>query len=151
MRICPGRGIENSATVNTTAKSTLGLLALSIALTVPVFLFGIPGGNDLPQHYQFASTYFDALSNGDLLPSWSVNANEGLGDLGIRVYPPAAYYYLAGLRLISGNWYLASAFTFFILFFASGIGTYAWARQWFSERSALLAGAVYILAPFHVN
>lgn len=135
----------------TARKSILGLFLLSLAVTAPIFFFGVPQGNDLPQHYQFASTYFESLRRGDLLPSWPANANRGLGDLGVRVYPPAGYYYLAASRLVTGNWHIASSVTFLLLFFAGGVGTYLWAREWLSEGAALLSGAIYVIAPYHVN
>ena len=127
------------------------LLLASIIITLPIFYFGIPNGNDLPQHYQFATTFFESLQNGSLYPCWSSASNFGFGDVGIRFYPPFSYYVLIIFRFLTGNWYDASTFTFCFWFFLSGVGVYLWAREWFGEKASLAAGLLYIFAPYHAN
>jgi len=129
----------------------LAILAAAILITLPIFIFGIPNGNDLPQHYQFAQTFYASVQNGVLYPSWADTTNYGFGDVGIRFYPPLAYYVLIAFETTSKNWFDASVLTFCFWFFLGGVGVYAWARQWFSERASLLAAFVYIFAPYHAN
>lgn len=142
--------IEDPISV-TPLRAIIALFILSLVMTAPIFLFGVPTGNDLPQHYQFAATYYRSLRSGDIGPSWPPDANKGFGDLGIRVYPPAGYYYLATARVIAGNWHIASSIVFLLLFFVSGIGAFLWAREWFPDSAAVVAGAAYMLAPYHAN
>jgi hypothetical protein len=127
------------------------LLLAAVVITLPIFFFGIPNGNDLPQHYQFAVTFLEALQNGSLYPGWSGNSNFGFGDVGIRFYPPLSYYVLIFFHSLTGNWYDASVFTFCFWFFLGGVGVYLWAREWFGENASLSAGVLYIFAPYHAN
>ncbi len=134
-----------------TPRDLLILLALSIAVVAPIYLYGVPHGNDLAQHYQFAIAYRDSLAAGTPVLGWSAAVNEGFGDIGVRFYPPLAYWVLAGAHVVTGNWYDASVFTFAFWFFISGVGVYFWAREWFSETASLLGAALYIVAPYHAN
>ncbi|MEK7723093.1 MAG: 6-pyruvoyl-tetrahydropterin synthase-related protein [Acidobacteriota bacterium] len=127
------------------------LFIVSGLMILPIYLSGIPNGNDLPQHYQFALTFKQGLQNGILYPSWAATPNFGFGDIGIRFYPPFSYYVLVFFEAILGNWFYASVAAFWFWFFLSGIGIYFWSREWFGENASLLAAVVYIFAPYHVN
>ena len=130
----------------------LGILFLtSLIIVLPVFIYGIPNSADSSQHYQFAITFFDSLQNGDFYPSWAADSNRGFGDVGVRFYPPLAYYVMAGFRYLAGNWYDASVLTFGFWFFLSGVGLYFWCREWFDETSSLAAAIMYIFMPYHAN
>ncbi|MEK7723250.1 MAG: 6-pyruvoyl-tetrahydropterin synthase-related protein [Acidobacteriota bacterium] len=126
------------------------ILLVSILLTLPFYFWGIPGGADMPQHYQFAQTFYDSLSNGTIYPSWSADTNYGYGDVGIRFYPPLTYYVLSFFRLIAGNWYEASCLAIAIFFFFGGFGVYKWSREYFAENSSLIGGLCYLLIPYHL-
>ena len=134
-----------------TARNLLILFALSISVVAPIYLYGIPNGNDLPQHYQFAIAYREGFAAGTPVLGWSPSVNDGFGDVGVRFYPPLSYWVLAAAHVITGNWYDASVLTFALWFFLSGVGVYFWAKEWFSETASLLGAALYIIAPYHVN
>ena len=129
------------------------ILIASILICVPIYYNGVPTGNgyDLPQHYQFAQVIYDTVQNGKIYPDWIAATNAGYGDVGLRFYPPLAYYVLAGFRGLAGNWYSASFLTFTFWFFLSGLGIYLWAREWFEENASLFAALVYIVMPYHVG
>lgn len=141
---------------NTTIEPTVVLVLLfifgaALVITLPVWLFGIPNGNDFPQHYQFAITFFDSVKQGIYYPGWSPFTNYGYGDVGIRFYPPLAYYILIFFRGLLGNWYDASCIAIFLFFFLSGAGFYLWSNEWFSERASLFSAIIYMFAPYHLN
>ena len=127
------------------------ILFFSILVTLPMYLKGIGGGNDMPQHFQFAQTYYEALLNGNFYPSWAYQPNYGYGDVSVRFYPPLTYYCLAFFRILSGNWFDATCLTFLALFFASGVGIYLWAKEWFTAKASLVGALVYIFLPYHLN
>lgn len=135
-------------------KDLAVLLAIGAfaALAVSTTAFnGIPYGNDLTQHYQFAATVSEALSNYHYYPSLSPLANGGAGDYGLRFYPPAGYYALALAFKITGSWFSASILTFFLVYFTGGLGVYLWAREEFQLPTALIASALFVFAPYHLN
>jgi hypothetical protein len=123
----------------------------AVLITLPIYILGIPGGNDLPQHYQFAQTFRESILGGTAYPSWAASANFGYGDVGVRFYPPLAYYVLNAFMFAAGHWYEASVLTFAFWFFISGAGVYLWVREWADGSSSLIAAVAYMLMPYHVN
>src|SRR6476469_4173101 len=115
------------------------------------FYNGVTSGNDFAQHFQFAHTIHHSIITGEIYPSWADNLNQGYGDAAIRFYPPLAYYALAFSFLLTNDWYSASLLTFFLIFWIGGTGVCLWAREEFSGSQSLLAAALFIFAPYHVN
>ena len=72
----------------------LALLAGALVV-LPAILFGMPGNNDLANHYHFAIPFYEALQQGHWYPGWLETPNLGYGDVVVRFYPPALYYLLA--------------------------------------------------------
>lgn len=131
----------------------LWILLIFVAVLIsmsPMFFFGIPSGNDVHQHFQFAQIYYDSLLSGNFLPSWSAFENYGFGGIGTRFYPPLGYYALALARIVTGNWFDAAWLTFLFWMFVGCLGVYFWARELFSPSEAGLAGIFYALSPFHL-
>ena len=127
------------------------LLLTAIGLTLPIYYSGMPAGNDLPQHYRFIYTFYDAVRSGDLYPSWPGETNLGFGDIGIRFYPPLAYYIVILFRSLTDSWTTALAAAICFWFFVGGLGTYLLARESFSEKASLAGAVVFMAMPYHVN
>ena len=123
----------------------------SVIVMLPIVIFGIPAGNDLEQHFQFAQTYYNSILSGDGFPNWSSSENFGYGSIGIRFYPPLAYYVLAFARMIAGSWF-DSAWLAFMFWMALGcIGVYYWSRCWLSPKESAIAGIFYAFSLYHLN
>lgn len=130
----------------------LGIACLAaIVVMLPIAVWGIPSGTDLPQHFQFAQTYYDALVNGDGFPSWSARENFGYGGIGIRFYPPLSYYVLAFARILVGNWFDAAWLTFTFWMVLGCVGVYYWAHWWLSEKESAIAAVFYAISPYHLG
>jgi hypothetical protein len=130
----------------------IGIVCLvATAVILPIAIFGIPYGNDLPQHYQFAQTHYESLVKGDVFPSWSAKENYGYGGIGIRFYPPLAYYVLALARIFTGNWFDASWLTFMFWMILGCLGVYFWARWWLSAKESAVAAVFYAVIPYHLS
>lgn len=127
------------------------IAAASLALALPILLWGVPGGNDLPQHFQFAQAFKENILNGVLHPGWAEEPNSGFGDVGIRFYPPLGYYVLTFFSLFTGSWWLAAFLAVWFFFFVGGLGLFYWAREWFSETAAAFGAIAYLTLPYHVN
>lgn len=129
-----------------------GIIFLAAVLVMlPIAFFGIPEGHDLPQHFQFANAYYDSLMTGDGFPNLSSRENFGYGSIGIRFYPPFAYYTMAFFRIICGNWFDAAWVTFTFWMIVGCAGTYFWARWWLPEKFSAIAAVFYAFAPYHLN
>ncbi len=127
------------------------ILAMSIIAMAPAFWYGVPSGNDQTQHYQFAWTVYDSAASGDVYPTHAEATNHGLGDYGLRFYPPLTYYAMSAVYAVVRDWYFASLLSFTLVFFAGGVGIYLWAREEFEPPQALIAAMLYTFAPYHLN
>src|SRR5260370_10477960 len=121
------------------------------ATMAPMLLWGIPSNRDLSNHFRFALPFYDALRSGYFYPGWLADANHGFGDASFRFYPPALYYLLALTRTSAGNWYAATIITFSALSVIGAVGVYSWAREVGSSETAMWAGILYSVAPYHLN
>lgn len=134
-----------------TARASGFVFAISLAVIVPTFIWGIPSNLDLTNHFRFALPFYDAIAGGHLYPAWLAESNEGYGDPSFRFYPPALYYVLAAARSLFGNWYEATIAVFALLSVTGGLGMYFWANSILRDSRAVWVGFFYALAPYHVN
>ena len=132
-------------------RNYLIIAALSVAAMMPMYMFGVTGGNDQPQHYQFAWTVYRSVSDGEVYPGFAAETNRGFGDVGLRFYPPLTYYVLAAGYFVTADWYYASLAAFTLVFFAGALGVYLWARDEIGGEAALVAAGLYTFAPHHLN
>ena len=126
------------------------IFATSVLVILPIYFNGIPYGNDLKQHYQFAATIDQAIKTGDFSTNWSQNDNNGYGGVGLRFYPPISYYVLSIGHILIGNWYDASVLAFIFWMFLGSLGIFFWSKEFFSERASFVASILYIFVPYHV-
>lgn len=131
--------------------TTAVLLLAAVVLTLPIYYVGMPGGNDLPQHFRFVYSFYDAVHAGDIYPSWPGDTNLGFGDVGIRFYPPLAYYAVVLFRSLTESWTTALAAAICFWFFVGGIGVFLLARESSSEKASLIAAVVFMAMPYHAN
>jgi hypothetical protein len=124
---------------------------VAVLAVLPIMIFGIPNGADLPNHLRFALPFYEALQSGHFHPGWLAESNYGLGDLRFMLYPPGLYYLLSASRMLTGEWYSASIVTFVFLSVVGGLGAYLWARSIFDPKIAMWAGILYSLAPYRLN
>jgi hypothetical protein len=127
---------QNSAySFRESKKDLLYLVLVCLAaffLILPVWLNGVPKGNDLPQHFQFAVTIHDSLQAGE-------------------IYPPVPYYALAIGKMLAGNWFDAACLIFWFWLALSGAGAYLWARERFGPGGSFVGALIYVAAPYHIN
>jgi hypothetical protein len=146
--------IESGAfafTASTKASRLLLVVGVSLAVMIPVFVFGVPANRDLSNHFRFALPFYDAITTGNFYPSWLAESNSSYGDPSFRFYPPALYYLLGIARSVFGSWYPATLATFAVISIVSGLGIYFWAKSVLPSSTAVLVSFFYALAPYHLN
>lgn len=129
----------------------LGIILCAAIFVLPVWLYGVPRSNDLNQHYQFAASIEDSLRNGSLYPNWAAQENEGYGGIGLRFYPPVAYYVLAFGKILTNDWFTASLLAFLFWTMLAGFGTFLLAREFSSAKASFVGAVMYIFAPYHAT
>ena len=125
------------------------ILLVSFLMMLPILVLGIPSGTDLTQHLQFASTYQHSILSGDFFPGWAASDNQGFGSIGIRFYPPIAYYLLGLSQIVINDWYYTFWLNSFWWMFIGCLGMYLWAKEFLSPSLASLAAIFYAFAPYH--
>lgn len=134
------------------ARASGFVIAISLAVVVPMLIWGVPSNLDLSNHFRFTLPFHEAIAGGIPYPGWLAESNNGYGDPSFRFYPPALYYLLSAARFAFGNWYEATIATFALLSIIGGLGMYFWANSILHDYSrAAWAGFFYALAPYHVN
>ena len=131
-------------------KAVLILFGFAALLMLPIAVWGIPEGADLPNHYRYAMPFYDSILKGDFYPGWLAESNAGYGDARFRFYPPGLYYLLALFKPLAG-WFGSSLITFVLLSALGSLGVYFWARAFLEHQFALVAAVLYAIAPYHLN
>ena len=149
LTIQPARSFDFSLSPGT--RSILWVVFVSLAIMTPTLIWGIPASRDLTNHFRFALPFYDSLRAGNFYPGWLAESNAGYGDASFRFYPPALYYLLALARMITGNWSAATLLTATLLFILGGLGVTFWARVLGYGQTAVWAGILYTVAPYHLN
>lgn len=94
-----------------------------------------------------------ALRRGEFPPRWVPEGFHGLGGSSFYFYPPLFFYVAAAIDLVTGgalNAEQVTAWACLALSFVGSLGLYAWLRPKTDGRAALVAGALYAIAPYHL-
>jgi 6-pyruvoyl-tetrahydropterin synthase related domain len=132
-------------------RSVVIVAAVAMAALLPIIVFGIPNGADLPNHLRFALPFYESIQSGHFHPGWLAESNYGLGDPRFIFYPPGLYYLLSASRMLTREWYSATILVFLFLSVSGALGAYFWARAIFNPRVAMWTGILYALAPYRLN
>lgn len=141
----------SSGTKSKTFIYLLGIICCAVVFVLPIWFYGVPRSNDLPQHFQFAASIENSVRKGEIFPNWANAENSGYGGIGLRFYPPASYYFLAGGKLLTGDWFTASCAAFLFWTVLGGFGIYFLAREFASGSAAFVGAIIYIFAPYHAT
>lgn len=131
--------------------ATVCVATVSILAVLPMIVYGIPIGNDWSQHLQFAATIQRSLLASEMIPGFNTLSNGGLGDAGIRFYPPLTSYVIGTFAWMLNSWPWAFVVSYFLVFFVGSVGIFFWVSNTLSSRSAISAAIVYPLLPYHLN
>src|ERR1700681_4464505 len=96
-------------------RNVVIVATVAIVVLLPVVIFGIPNGADLPNHLRFALPFYESIQSGHFHPGWLAESNYALGDPRFIFYPPGLYYLLSATRMLTGEWYSAAILTFIVL------------------------------------
>jgi hypothetical protein len=132
-------------------RNVVIVATLAIVVLLPIVIFGIPNGADLPNHLRFALPFYESIQSGHFHPGWLAESNYGLGDPRFIFYPPGLYYLLSATRMLTGEWYSASILAIVFLSITGGLGAYFWARTILTPGVAMWTGIFYALAPYRLN
>jgi len=127
------------------------LLGLSVFAWAPL---AAPGyflkAHDAPHTIFFLNAFDQTLRDGYLIPRWSADFALGYGYPLFLFLSPLAYYVAEAFHLLGAGLTVAVKLTFAFSFVLSGLAMYALGRRLFGRSAGLLAGVLYIYAPYHL-
>lgn len=153
--------ISSPATLNRrrelygTALHLIVLAVLSLLLTWPVLIHGIPDlSHDGYHHARWAKQFCTQFWEGDLFPRWFTNVNAGFGGPSGFFSPPLANYVssLFWPFIAHGDpqGWLAAGYPVVLGAILSGFTAYFWLLSFGNARAALLGSMLYVVAPYHL-
>src|SRR6185436_7290508 len=141
--------------------SAIAAIVLALLLVGPFFLvrrgeiprgsrwMAVPYTHDMRQHLSVLRQVDAAIRAGDPYPRWQPEFNQGFGLPWLNYYPPAFYWLAEVFNVATGDPLDAMLVVCVLMMAASGLATYALAREFFSRNASLAAAAFYMLAPYH--
>jgi hypothetical protein len=124
----------------------IGVATLAI---VPILILGNVSGHDVAFHLPNWIDVARHWHEGVLYPHWSSGGHYGYGDPRFIIYPPFSWLLGGLLALLLPGAMLPGTYVW-ICVAANALGGYRLAREWFTQRSALWAAALYATNPYLV-
>jgi len=121
-----------------------GFAALAI---LPILVFGNVSGHDVEFHLPNWIDVARHWHEGVPYPHWSSGGHFGYGDPRFIIYPPFSWLLGGLLALVLPGAMLQGAYVW-ICVAANALGAYRLAREWFPQRAALWAAALYAANPY---
>lgn len=102
----------------------LGILLISIVLTLPFYHGNFHNGNDIAFHLARLVSTASSINDGQLIPQFDPQALEGFGYAWNEFYGPLPTYFVYILHLILQSWAFSLAVFYTLILFVSGILMY---------------------------
>lgn len=132
-------------------KKNWTLLLITILSLIPLINLlnpGLPISHDGEDHIYRIASFYQSLSEGNIIPRWSGNLNWGYGHpIFMFLYPLPSYsaslLHFLGLGIIDS--YKIILATSFVL---SGIFMFSFLKEITNEKSALVGSVLFLFAPY---
>jgi hypothetical protein len=132
-------------------RGLLLLLALSLFAWAPLLSPGYFFHAHDAHHNVFWLVEFDqAIRDGAWWPRWAPDHAMGYGYPLWTFYSPLSYYVAEVFHLLGAGFTAAIKATYALAFLISGVVMYALAKRWWGQSAGLVAGLVYIYAPYRL-
>lgn len=124
------------------------LILISLVPLLDLFHAGFPITHDGQDHVARIANFYQNLKEGNLIPRWAGNLNWGYGHpILMFLYPMSSYaasfFHFLGFSLVD-----STKIVFAMFYVLSGITMYLFVRETLDKRSAVIAGLLYIFAPY---
>lgn len=124
------------------------LLILSFFPLFDLFHPGLPVTHDGVDHVARIANFYQNLQEGTIIPRWAGNLNWGYGHPILMFLYPLPSYMASLFHYIGLSFVDSTKFVFAIAFVISGLTMYLWIKSFLDEKSAFVAGVLYMFAPY---
>jgi hypothetical protein len=130
-------------------SATLLAAGMATIAILPILLLGNVSGHDVEFHLPNWIDVARHWREGVLYPHWSGGGHFGFGDPRFIIYPPFSWLLGGLLATLLPGAMLPGAYVW-ICVAANALGAYCLAREWFGQRAAMWAAALYATNPYLV-
>lgn len=153
MKTDPAIGFRRQGSAWRSGSFFLLLVVIAVSPVVPGWLD--PRLPDTHEHFRYlllSDWFLDSLRAGNWYPRWLPEMNGGFGYPEFVFYQPGYFFVNAFASLFADDPLLRQLLALSAIALAGGLGVYRLARCFVAARHALLAVAVFQLAPYvHIN
>ncbi len=148
-----GLGVERVEPMKVRHRIDTGLVVVLAICLLAIWPFisrpGLPLETDAELHIFRTAELSHLLQGGAVFPRWAPDFYFGYGYPLYNYYASLTYYLGAGLMTLPGvDAVLAVKLVFLLGFIGCGLGIYSFVRTLWGRRSAVVAAAVYLYAPY---
>jgi uncharacterized membrane protein len=132
-------------------KKHLGIIVLVLISLIPLFGLlqpGLPLTHDGQDHVARIANFYQSLSDGNIVPRWAGNLNWGYGHPILMFLYPLPSYVASFFHFLGFGFVDSLKIVFALSFVFSGLAMYLFAREIFGKEGGILAGALYMFAPY---
>lgn len=122
--------------------------AISIVPLLDLFHPGLPITHDGQDHVARIANFYQNLAEGNIIPRWAANLNWGYGHPILMFLYPLPSYMASLLHAFGFSFVDSTKIVFGFTFLLSGIAMYLWIRSLLGEKAGLVAGLLYMFAPY---
>lgn len=143
---------ENWTSIRTPSAAAV-LAIVAAVIMVPAYWTGVAVTDSGPYNEAWIHGMAVEMRKGWIYPRWLSSGFEGLGSPSFYFYPPLPFLFMGALKAAAGDWLSINSIVQihgFLLLLASGLAMWVWARGFMDRGSALLAGIVYMIMPYHL-
>lgn len=124
------------------------IILLSIFPLLDLLNSGFPVTHDGKDHVARIASFYANLSQGNIIPRWGADLNWGFGHPVLMFLYPLPSYIASFFHLLGFTLSDSLKLVFATTYITSGIGMYLWTRRFLSESASIVAGALYMFAPY---
>lgn len=132
-------------------KKNLGFLIICLLGLIPLYPLlhaGFPLTHDGQDHIARIANFYQSLSEGNTVPRWAASLNWGYGHPILMFLYPAPSYFASFFHFLGFSFVSSVKIVFALSFLLSGVGMYLWIRNVFGEKAGIVAGVLYMYAPY---
>ena len=124
------------------------LLIISALPLIGLLPSGLPITHDGPDHVARIASFFQSLSEGNIIPRWASNLNWGYGHPILMFLYPMSSYIGSFFHAIGFSYVDATKMVFGLAFVASLFAMYLFIKTAFGKRAGIIAAILYGFAPY---
>lgn len=131
-----------------TVPGLIPLIIMGLIPLYPLFFPGLPLTHDGQDHVARIANFYASLSDGNIIPRWAASLNWGYGHPILMFLYPLPSYMSSLFHLIGFNFVDSLKIVFGLTYILSGVFMYFWIRNIFGEKGGVIAGMLYMFAPY---